>query len=231
MVKQMRKRLLEVSFSEDCTFTHPLAFNKDYPLGIGGNLSVQRLLMAYAHGIFPWYSEKPILWWNTNPRFVLYPDHLHLSKSLKKSINKVDHVISFNKAFEEVISNCASIPRKGQRGTWITKEMYDAYIDLHREGWAHSTEVWMDGELVGGLYGVLIGSVFYGESMFSKVMDSSKFAFVSTVSMLQENGCTLIDCQQETSLLKSFGAEMINGMDFYSHLQLNRKAVNISFGN
>jgi len=184
-------------------------------LAIGGDLSPERLLLAYKSGIFPWYNEdEPICWWSPDPRFVLYPDKLKVSNSMQTVLNNGTFRFTINRAFEEVIKNCKSVTRKEQDGTWISPEMQDAYIQLHKLGHAHSAEAWQNGELVGGLYGIRLGKIFFGESMFSKSSNASKFAFINYVKQLQKEGVELIDCQIYTNHLKSLGASMINRIDF-----------------
>lgn len=179
-------------------------------LAIGGDLAPERILSAYRHGIFPWFSPgQPILWWSPDPRAVLLPEKLKVSRSLRKTINKGSFQVTFDTAFEQVIRACATTPRRGQPGTWITGEMQQAYIHLHHMGHAHSVESWSGDELVGGLYGLRLGRVFYGESMFSRRTDASKVAFVHLVRKLQEEGVMLIDCQVTTDHLLSLGAEEI----------------------
>ncbi len=175
-------------------------------LAVGGDLSPERLLAAYRRGIFPWYSEgQPILWWSPDPRLVLFPRELHVSRSLRKTLRRRPFAITLDAAFEDVIRACAQ-PRRGESGTWITEEMRHAYTRLHRLGWAHSVEAWQDGRLAGGLYGVAMGRVFFGESMFSRVSDASKAAFVHLVHQLAAWGYALIDCQVETAHLRRLGA-------------------------
>jgi leucyl/phenylalanyl-tRNA--protein transferase len=183
-------------------------------LAVGGDLSAERLLMAYRQGIFPWYEGPHILWWCPNPRFILTPPTLKVSKSMKQLLKKQAFEFTVNKAFAQVIDNCKSIDRSGQSGTWITNQMKEAYIKLHRLGFAHSAEVWLNEELVGGLYGVRMGKVFFGESMFSKVSNASKYAFISYVQQLQQDDVQLIDCQVYTEHLESLGAHMIAREDF-----------------
>ncbi|MDI3319577.1 leucyl/phenylalanyl-tRNA--protein transferase [Pinibacter soli] len=178
-------------------------------LAIGGDLSVERLLTAYRQGIFPWYEGEYPLWWCPDPRFVLFPGKLKISKSMEALFKKEAFTFTINKAFDQVIRHCKSISRKGQNGTWITNEVELAYNQLHELGYAHSAEVWSDGELVGGLYGIRMGKVFFGESMFSKMSNASKYAFISYVEELKKEGVQLIDCQVHTSHLESLGAEMI----------------------
>jgi len=183
-------------------------------LAYGGDLSAERLLSAYQVGIFPWFNDdQPILWWSPDPRMVLIPNELHISRSLNKAIKKSLLTFSVDKAFPQVIEACSK-PREKQKETWITLEMKQAYYELHRLRYAHSFEVWDDAELVGGLYGVAIGQVFYGESMFSFQTNASKIAFAFAVNLLSEWGYKLIDCQVETEHLESFGAKNIARLDF-----------------
>lgn len=180
-------------------------------LAIGGDLSTERLLLAYKNGIFPWYNEdEPICWWCPNPRFVLFPQDLRVSKSMQTVLNNGSFRFTINKAFDKVIANCKTITRKEQEGTWIQAEVIEAYTKLHQLGFAVSAEAWKDGELVGGLYGVILGNIFFGESMFSKKSNASKFAFINFVKHLQKQNIKLIDCQIYTSHLESLGAKMID---------------------
>ena len=193
-------------------FPHPDKALKDPDglLAIGGDLSPERIISAYRNGIFPWYShDQPILWWSPNPRAVLFPEKLHISRSLKKIIRKKVFTTSIDQAFEQVIFACAQSPRKDQDGTWITDDMQQAYIDLHRLGMAHSAECWLNGELVGGLYGIALGKVFFGESMFARQSNASKVAFVHLLDELKKDNYALIDCQVTTDHLLSLGAEEI----------------------
>ncbi len=183
-------------------------------LAVGGCLSTQRIINAYRQGIFPWYSdEDPILWWSPNPRLVVFPDQLHVSKSLQKTQRKQTFQLSFDTAFADVIQAC-SMPRAQDSGTWLLPEMQAAYIRLYEEGHAHSMEAWFQGKLVGGLYGIAIGQVFFGESMFHTKTDASKIAFVTLVQQLTEWGYQLIDCQVHTDHLASLGAEEMPRSDF-----------------
>jgi leucyl/phenylalanyl-tRNA--protein transferase len=183
-------------------------------LALGGDLSVPRLLYAYAHGIFPWYSDdQPILWWSPDPRMVLEPDGLKISRSLRKRIRKAEYQVTSNRCFEQVVQACAA-PRGALNGTWILPEMLEAYVELHELGHAHSIECWFDGELVGGLYGVAIGQVFFGESMFSKRVDASKVA----LEHLCRSGYQLIDCQLPSDHLTSLGASPIPRKQFCARL-------------
>ena len=192
-------------------FPNPAEADDEGLLAYGGDLSVNRLLSAYTKGIIPWFNDDdPILWWSPNPRFVLYPDELKISKSLKRTIKKGIFEIRYNTSFVQVLIECANASRPDQDGTWITSDMIEAYSDLHRDGWAHSFEAWVDGELVGGGYGVVIGDIFCGESMFAKRSDASKVAFVDLVQRLKENGFSLIDSQIHTPYLESFGAKHIS---------------------
>ena len=200
---------------EDIWFPDPYNAPGDYPLAIGGDLSPERLIFAYSLGIFPWYSEdEPILWWSPDPRMVLFPDELKISRSLKKVLKNKGFEVRFNTAFEDVIKNCATVKRKGQDGTWLTPEMIEAYIKLHKLGFAHSVETYLEGKLVGGLYGVAIGGVFFGESMFHKVSNASKVAFVHLVKRLKEKDFDIIDCQQSTPHMARFGAREIPRKEF-----------------
>ncbi|RLA18067.1 MAG: leucyl/phenylalanyl-tRNA--protein transferase [Gammaproteobacteria bacterium] len=188
-------------------------------LAVGGCLSTERLINAYQHGIFPWYSQdEPILWWTPSPRLVIYPENLKISKSLRKTVRKGLFNITFDSAFSEVIEQCGS-PRSGGDETWITEEIKEAYLALHKKGFAHSVEAWQDDKLVGGLYGVSIGAVFFGESMFSHISNASKVAFVTLVTQLQKAGYQLIDCQVRTEHLISLGAEEISREQFSKHLK------------
>ncbi len=183
-------------------------------LAVGGCLSKARLLNAYRLGIFPWNSaDEPILWWSPDPRLVLFPDSLVISRSLAKTLRKQMFTITFDRVFAEVVKKC-SMPRKEESGTWITPEIYQAYNDLHQSGYAHSAEAWFNGELVGGLYGIAMGRVFFGESMFFSKTDASKVVFVSLVKQLKHWGYKLIDCQVSTGHLISFGAEELTRVDF-----------------
>ncbi len=178
-------------------------------LAVGGDLHPRRLIRAYRQGIFPWYNPgQPILWWSPDPRMVLFPERLHVSRSLRKVIRQGRFQISFDQDFAGVIRRCAA-PRPGQSGTWITPEMERAYLRLHELGAAHSVEAWQNGELVGGLYGVAQGRVFFGESMFSFASNASKVAFATLVQCLETLGWALIDCQVHTAHLASLGAELI----------------------
>ncbi|HED18560.1 MAG TPA: leucyl/phenylalanyl-tRNA--protein transferase [Gammaproteobacteria bacterium] len=187
-------------------------------LAVGGDLTSRRILSAYRHGVFPWYSDKqPILWWSPDPRTVIFPARLKISRSLRKTLRSAHFEVTMNRAFPDVIKACAE-PRPGSNGTWITAAMADAYSELHTRGSAHSVECWLDGRLAGGLYGIAIGRVFFGESMFSRETDASKVAFSWLVRHLSRRGFGLIDCQVYSAHLASLGAEEIARADFVSHL-------------
>jgi leucyl/phenylalanyl-tRNA---protein transferase len=188
-------------------------------LAVGGDLSTDRLLLAYRSGIFPWYEGDHILWWCPDPRFVLFPNELKISKSMQTLLKKHAFRFTIDKAFTEVINQCKTIFRKDQAGTWIGEDIKAAYTDLHQLGFAHSAEVWHNEELVGGLYGVRLGKIFFGESMFSKVSNASKYAFISYVQHLKSEGVELIDCQVYTEHLETLGARMIEREDFIHRLQ------------
>jgi leucyl/phenylalanyl-tRNA--protein transferase len=191
-------------------------------IAIGGDLGTERLLLAYRSGIFPWYNQdEPIVWWSPDPRFVLFPDKLRVTKSMQSVLNNGSFRFTINRAFCKVLQNCKTIPRQGQEGTWITPAIEQAYTELHELGYAHSAEAWMNGELVGGLYGIRLGNVFFGESMFSKVSNASKFAFINYVHQLQKEKVTLIDCQVYTAHLESLGAKMIERNRFMAFLAEN----------
>ena len=188
-------------------------------LAAGGDLSADRLVQAYRHGCFPWFSEgQPILWWSPDPRTVLFPEELHVSRSLGKLLRQQRYQVSFDRDFEAVIQACAA-PRRDADGTWITDDMQNAYTELHARGHAHSVEVWDHGELVGGLYGLAMGQLFFGESMFTRADNASKFGFVTLVKHLQAWGFVLIDCQMATRHLESLGARSIPRQQFADYLR------------
>ena len=194
--------------------THPNGL-----LAAGGDLSVARLLEAYRQGIFPWFNAgQPILWWSPDPRMVLFPAELKVSRSLAKTLRKSRFEVRADTVFRDVIQNCG-MPRRDQDGTWITAPMVEAYCELHRAGVAHSVETWLDGELVGGLYGVALGRAFFGESMFTCAADASKVALVTLVRQLERWGFGMVDCQMNTSHLASFGAREIPRADFTRRLR------------
>jgi len=209
--------------SERNIFPSPEYAEEDGLLAVGGDLNEERLLLAYSEGIFPWYSEgTPILWWSPDPRLILLPGELKVSRSLRQTIKRGMYHVTMDRAFDEVIENCASIRRKEGEGTWITTEMISAYVRLHNSGFAHSVESWYREELAGGLYGVSLGGVFFGESMFTKRHDASKVAFVKLVQQLKEWDFRLVDCQVTTGHLKRFGAREVTRVEFMRRL---RKAL------
>ena len=204
-------------------FPNPDEATADGFLAIGGNLSMERLLLAYHSGIFPWFEDdQPILWWSPDPRMVLFPEKFKVSKSLRKTLNSEKFKITFNQNFEGVIKNCATIPRKGEAGTWITNDMQQAYIALHKAGHAISIEVWEDEKLVGGLYGIDLPKkkVFCGESMFSLVSDASNVAFFHLSEYVKAKNYKFIDCQIYNAHLESLGAEEIGRGEFLRRLVL-----------
>ena len=189
-------------------------------LAVGGDLTTERLLLAYHNGIFPWFNEdEPPMWWSPDPRFVLFPDELKVSKSMKQVLRGNKFEFRVNTAFEQVITNCRHAVREGQDGTWIGDEVVAAYTALHKAGYAHSAEAWMNGELVGGLYGIWLGKAFFGESMFAKASNASKFAFIKWIEVLTQHQVALIDCQVYTEHLESLGARMIPRADFIEMVQ------------
>jgi len=204
---------------KEVIFPDPEEAEPDGLLAVGGDLSPKRLIAAYARGIFPWYSEPPILWFSPDPRLVLFPEELHVASRLHRQLAKNPFEIRMDTAFESVIQSCARINRKDQAGTWITEEMIQAYIDLHKIGIAHSVESWRGGNLVGGLYGVSLGRAFFGESMFTLTSNASKAAFVRLIEKLKEWEFHFIDCQVHTTHLTSFGAKPIPRSEFLRALK------------
>lgn len=207
-----------ILLTDDLSFPNHELASPEGVLAFGGDLSVERLLLAYKCGIFPWFeADEPILWWSPDPRFVLFPEELKVSKSMKQVLRNSDFVVTVNTAFADVIDACSKIKRDGQAGTWITNSMRNAYIELHEMGYATSVEVWLDKELVGGLYGVDLGNgVFCGESMFTKVSNASKVGFIT---FIQNTNYKLIDCQVYTNHLESLGAQDIPRDEFLSYLR------------
>ena len=209
---------------EELIFPDPELAAEDGLLGVGGDLKPERLLLAYRNGIFPWFSRgEPIMWWSPEPRCVLYPENLKVSTSLRQALRKGGYEVRFDTCFTDVIRHCSETKRKGQRGTWITKEMVEAYIRLHELGYAHSTEVFMGGELAGGLYGVAIGMTYSGESMFHLRPEASKIALYHLVQRLKDWKFPLIDCQVTNPHLLSLGAEEMPRKEFLTLLKKNRK--------
>lgn len=200
------------------SFPNPRNASEEGIVAYGGDLSPSRLMLAYRLGIFPWYSANdPILWWSPDPRLILELDEFKLSRSLRKKIPHFD--VRFDTAFAQVIRECSIAPRRGQKGSWIISEMIEAYEELHALGYAHSVEAYQNGELVGGLYGVAIGAVFCGESMFAKVSDASKVAFATLIERLSEWGFDFVDCQVPTNHLKSLGAKEVSREYFLTRLE------------
>lgn len=209
--------------SSELWFPHPDQTHASGIIAVGGDLSVERLLLAYNRGIFPWFSkDEPILWWCPDQRMVIFPNELHISKSMRPYLNQNKFKVTFNTQFEEVISICAKVPRKGQNGTWLTKEMIKAYKNLHLLGYAISVEVWNNGKLVGGLYGIYLKekNIFCGESMFSKESNASKFGFIKMVQHFQAKGIKIIDCQVYTDHLASLGAKLISRNKFLDYFKI-----------
>ncbi|WP_018626370.1 leucyl/phenylalanyl-tRNA--protein transferase [Niabella aurantiaca] len=202
------------ALSDELYFPPVHLAEKDGLLAIGGDLDPQRLLLAYASGIFPWYETPPVLWWCPNPRFVLFPGEFRKSKTVRALMNRNAFGFTINQAFEKVIRSCQKVRRSNQDGTWITEDVVHAYLQLHLQGYAHSAEVWKDGALIGGLYGIRLGQVFFGESMFSLVSNASRFAFARYLEYLKKEGVQLIDCQVYSEYLESMGARMIDGKIF-----------------
>ena len=199
---------------DDLSFPPVHLAEPDGLLAIGGDLSPERLILAYKKGIFPWYEGDHILWWSPDPRCVLFPTELKISHSMKQSLKQPAFEFTIDRAFSRVINECKTTKRKDQRGTWITNEVEKAYNKMHQMGHAHSAEAWKNGELAGGLYGIRIGKVFFGESMFSKSSNASKFAFINFIQQLKNDGVELIDCQVYTPHLESLGARMIPRSEF-----------------
>ena len=206
--------------SEELFFPPVIYANEDGLLAVGGDLSLERLVLAYKSGIFPWFNEgEPIIWYSPNPRMVLFPKDLKISKSMRQVIRKGAFKVTFNQNFTAVITNCKNVYRPDQGGTWITNEMQQAYIELHKKGIAKSVEVWLNDELVGGLYGIDLGTVFCGESMFSTVSNASKLAFIYLVQKLEKEHYKLIDCQVYNNHLASLGADEISRDAFLKYLE------------
>ena len=212
------------SLDKELVFPPAELAEPDGLLAIGGDLSVDRLLLAYRSGIFPWYEGEYIIWWSPNPRFILVPDNLYVSKSMQVFIRKTSLQFTINKNFRGVMEACKNSFRKDQDGTWISDEMISAYTKLHQLGIAHSAEAWQDNEMVAGLYGIRMGDLFFGESMFTNISNASKFTFIRYVQQLKSEGVMLIDCQVYTEHLESLGASMISRKDFLNILSQNLEA-------
>jgi len=212
--------------SEDLVFPSPYLASKEGLLAIGGDLSPNRLLLAYGNGIFPWYSEgEPVLWWSPDPRLVLYPAELKVSRSLKKVLKQDVFEVTMDRAFEEVIAECAQVRLENHEGTWIVDDMIQAYCRLHESGFAHSVETWKDNRLAGGLYGVSLGKCFFGESMFTRITNASKVALVALVEHLEQLDFAFIDCQISTAHLTRFGAREISRAHYLAELAVALKAA------
>jgi leucyl/phenylalanyl-tRNA---protein transferase len=222
---------MDFIFSQNKHLYFPVQTNADEYgiLAIGGDLSSERLIFAYENGIFPWYSEdEPITWFCPDPRFVLFPEEIKIAKSMRSLFNNQRFRVTYDTCFEDVMRSCSTISRKSQTGTWIIEDMISAYSNLHKIGLAHSVEVWEGDDLVGGLYGVALGKVFFGESMFAKVSNASKFGFITLVKKLIADGFQLIDCQQKTEHLASLGAKAISRDIFLGILKENKNNENIA---
>lgn len=214
--------------TDELSFPPPTLANSDGILAVGGDLQTERLLLAYQSGIFPWYSSgEPIIWWSPDPRFVLYPHELRVAKSMRPVFNRREFFVTYDQHFSAVIDACKRIKRPGQQGTWITPEMRNAYLKLHKMGFAHSVEVWRENDLVGGLYGVSLGKSFFGESMFSRVSNASKVGFITLVQDLQDKDFALVDCQVYTKHLAQFGAQLIPRKDFLTQLNVSLAAPSL----
>lgn len=210
------------ALDDELIFPHPLLREPDGLLAVGGDLSPERLLLAYRWGIFPWYHEgQPILWWWLTPRLMVQPNEVHVSHSVRNFINQKKYRVTFNKDFKNVMRRCGDVKRPGQDGTWIMPEMIEAYNSLHQMGYAHSVEVWEEEKLVGGLYGVALGKIFFGESMFAEKTNASKIGFVLFSQHLAELGFLWIDCQQDTPHMRSLGADLVEEEDFLAILREN----------
>ena len=214
------------SLDEALIFPHPVLREPDGLMAVGGDLSPQRLLLAYRWGIFPWYhSDQPVLWWWLAPRLMVNPKEVHISRSLRRVLNQNHFEVTFNQDFNAVITHCSTIEREGQEGTWIVPEMITAYQKLHDLGYAHSVEVYEDSRLAGGIYGISLGRIFFGERMFSLKPNASKVAFVHLAQLLVARGFDWIDCQQDTPHMRSLGGELIDEELFLSILRDNQRFI------
>lgn len=214
------------SLDDELIFPHPILREPDGLMAVGGDLSPERLLLAYRWGIFPWYHEgQPILWWWLAPRLMVRPGEVHISHSVRNFINQEKYKVTFDQDFAQVMQRCASVKRVGQEGTWIMPEMIEAYTTLHQLGYAHSVEVWENNVLVGGLYGIALGKIFFGESMFAEKPNASKVGFVTLARHLQSKGFQWIDCQQDTPHMRTLGADLINEDDFLNILRNNQMYI------
>lgn len=214
------------ALDDELIFPHPSLREPDGLMAVGGDLSPERLLLAYRWGIFPWYhDDQPILWWWLAPRLMVKPQEVHVSHSIRNAINQKKYTVTFDKVFTTVMQRCGDVKRKGQDGTWIMPEMIDAYSVLHQLGYAHSVEVWEGDSLVGGLYGIALGKIFFGESMFTEKTNASKVGFVFLADYLASKGFTWIDCQQDTPHMRTLGAHLIEEDDFLDILRENQTHI------
>lgn len=212
---------------EDYIFPHPATVDKSGVLSVGGIMNAKSIFTAYSFGIFPWYNHRfdPIFWWSPVPRFVIFPEKVKVHKSMRSFFNQGKYAVTYNHCFEAVIRHCEMVPRQGQQGTWINEDIIQAFYDLFQKGLVTSVEVWHDDLLVGGLYGVYTGKIFFGESMFSTMPNASKFGFISLARRLQAEGCMVIDCQQPTDHLRSLGGEFISKHVWFDLLAKNRNHI------
>lgn len=214
------------ALDDELIFPHPILREPDGLMAVGGDLSPERLLLAYRWGIFPWYHEgQPILWWWLAPRLMVQPQDVHISHSVRNYINQKKYTVTFNKDFKNVMLRCGNVTRPGQDGTWIMPEMIEAYFVLHEMGYAHSVEVWDEEQLVGGLYGIALGRIFFGESMFAEKTNASKIGFIQFAHHLSNLGFLWIDCQQDTPHMRSLGAELVEEEDFLLVLKDNHSFI------
>ncbi|MBK8830090.1 MAG: leucyl/phenylalanyl-tRNA--protein transferase [Saprospiraceae bacterium] len=214
------------SLDDELIFPHPILREPDGLMAVGGDLSPERLLLAYRWGIFPWYHEgQPILWWWLAPRLMVRPGDVHISHSVRNYINQKKYKVTFDQDFTTVMQRCSSVKRVGQEGTWIMPEMIDAYTTLHQLGYAHSVEVWEGDQLVGGLYGIALGKIFFGESMFAEKPNASKVGFVTLAQHLDKKGFLWIDCQQDTPHMRTLGADLVEEDDFLAILRENHAYI------
>jgi leucyl/phenylalanyl-tRNA--protein transferase len=214
------------ALDDELIFPHPILREPDGLMAVGGDLSPERLLLAYRWGIFPWYHEgQPILWWWLAPRLMVRPEEVHVSHSLRNYINQQKYTVTFDKDFTAVMQQCGAVHRKGQDGTWIMPELIEAYTALHEMGYAHSVEVWEDEQLVGGLYGIALGKIFFGESMFAEKPNASKVGFVFLARHLASKNFTWIDCQQDTPHMRTLGAHLVEENDFLHILRKNHSNI------
>jgi leucyl/phenylalanyl-tRNA--protein transferase len=214
------------ALDDELIFPHPVLREPDGLMAVGGDLSPQRLLLAYRWGIFPWYhGDQPILWWWLAPRLMVRPQDVHVSHSVRNYINRKVYTVTIDQDFESVMRRCGSVRRVGQEDTWIMPEMIEAYTALHHLGYAHSVEVWEGDQLVGGLYGVALGMIFFGESMFAEKPNASKIGFIHLARHLEEKGFLWIDCQQDTPHMRTLGADLIEEDDFLDILRQNHAHI------